>query len=178
MGSCVQTPRPDSVTTSECPIRLPDVSDRQAFHRFRDGSLGRVCRIDFPPARSGCESHEESQNYGLMAARSPNKRSARYVQGVRSPRRVASATPNYCSTTDPEPLPGALLDPFMLPEPLPEDDPEVENEDEPLDLLPDDPLLEEPLVDPDIDPLPDWDSGADPLPEPEALVAAEPLFAV
>lgn len=59
----------------------------------------------------------------------------------------------------------------MLPEPLPEDDdpdvePEVENDEDPLDLLPDDdPLLEEPLLDPDIDPDPEPDP--DPLPEPE-----------
>lgn len=70
------------------------------------------------------------------------------------------------------------LDPLTLPEPLPEEEPEVEKEDDPLDLLPDDPPLEEPLVDPDIDPLPDWDSGAEPLPELEALVAADPLTAV
>ena len=67
------------------------------------------------------------------------------------------------------PVPPPLkLDPLMLPEPLPDEeddpdiDPEVENEDDPLDLLPDDePLLDEPLLDPDIDPDPE------PLPEPE-----------
>jgi hypothetical protein len=72
------------------------------------------------------------------------------------------------------PLPGVLPDK----EDEPDIGPEVENDDDPLDLLPDDPLLDVPLVDPDIDPLPDWDSGAEPLPEPEALVAAELLFAV
>ena len=55
----------------------------------------------------------------------------------------------------------------MLPEPLPdaeddpEDDPEVENEDDPLDLLPED----EPLLEPDMDP--DPEPEPDPLPEPE-----------
>ena len=58
----------------------------------------------------------------------------------------------------------------MLPEPLPDDDPddpEVENEDDPLDLLPDDdPLLDEPLLDPDTD--------ADPEPEPDPLPEPDP----
>jgi hypothetical protein len=54
----------------------------------------------------------------------------------------------------------------MLPEPLPEDDPEVENEDDPLDLLRDEgPLLDELLLDPDIDP--DPEPEPDPVPEPE-----------
>lgn len=62
----------------------------------------------------------------------------------------------------------------MLPDPLPDDDPEVdpdvENEDDPLDLLPDDPLLlDEPLVDPDSEP----DPEVLPEPEPEPL-ALEP----
>ena len=55
------------------------------------------------------------------------------------------------------------LDPLMLPEPLPEDEPEVENEDDPLDLLSDDPLLGDPLVDPDIDALTDCDLAFDNL---------------
>jgi len=55
------------------------------------------------------------------------------------------------------------LDPLPLPELLPDD----ENE-EPLDLLPD-PLLE-PLDDPDVDP--------DPEPEPEPDADAEPLTPV
>ena len=71
------------------------------------------------------------------------------------------------------PVPPPLeLEPLTLPEPLPdeEDDPdiepEVENEEDPLDLLPDDdPLLDEPLLDPDMDP--DPEPEADPLPEPE-----------
>jgi len=58
----------------------------------------------------------------------------------------------------------------MLADPLPDDDPDVEpdveNEDDPLDLLPeDDPLLDEPLVDPDMDP--DPEPEPDPLPEPD-----------
>ena len=57
--------------------------------------------------------------------------------------RETSLSGSYCSITDPDPPPDGLLDPLTLPEPLPEDDPEVENEDDPLDLLPDDPLLVE-----------------------------------
>lgn len=71
------------------------------------------------------------------------------------------------------PLPGPLPDE----EDDPDIEPEVEKADDPLDLLPDEPLLEEPLVEPDIEILPDCDSGAEPLPEPEA-VAAELLLAV
>ena len=62
----------------------------------------------------------------------------------------------------------------MLPEPLPaeEDDsdiePEVENDDDPLDLLPDDPLPPDGLL-PEPDPEPD----PEPLPEPE-LCAVSP----
>jgi len=70
------------------------------------------------------------------------------------------------------PVPPPLeLDPLMLPEPLPDEEdpdiePEVENEDDPLDLLPDDdPLLDEPLLDPDMDP--DPEPEPDPLPEPD-----------
>ncbi|MBX3391105.1 MAG: hypothetical protein KF787_00515 [Phycisphaeraceae bacterium] len=55
------------------------------------------------------------------------------------------------------PVPPPLeLDPLMLPEPLPDEEdepdiePEVEKDDDPLDLLPDDdPLLDEPLLEPD-----------------------------
>ncbi|MCC6910205.1 MAG: hypothetical protein IT430_19915 [Phycisphaerales bacterium] len=63
-----------------------------------------------------------------------------------------------CHQIENVPVPPLLeLDPLMLPEPLPdaEDDPdidsEVENEDDPLDLLPDDEplLLDEPLEPPD-----------------------------
>lgn len=57
-------------------------------------------------------------------------------------------------------------------------DPEVENEDDPLDLPPDDePLLEEPLVDPDIDPDPEPDPEPEPEPDPEDD-PLEPLWAV
>lgn len=55
------------------------------------------------------------------------------------------------------------LDPLALPEPLLDDE-----NDEPLDLLPD-PLLE-PLEEPDVD--------ADPDPEPEPDAEAEPLTPV
>lgn len=56
------------------------------------------------------------------------------------------------------------LDPLALPDPLPEDDIE-----DPLDLLADDdPLVDEPLVEPDVEPLPDSD------PEPEPLLELEP----
>lgn len=82
--------------------------------------------------------------------------------------------------------PLAVLASLPLPGPLPDveaDEPdgeaEDEKEDDPLDLLPDEePLLDEPLPEPDREPLPDWDSGAEPLAEPEAFVAAEPLWAV
>lgn len=65
------------------------------------------------------------------------------------------------------------LDPLMLPEPLPDD----ENE-EPLDLLPD-PLpepLDEPDVDPDPDPEPEPDAE-EPLPLVCAVASATPLVA-
>lgn len=69
---------------------------------------------------------------------------------------------------------------MMLPDPLPDDEPEVENEDDPLDLLPDDdPLVDEPLVDPEVDPLPDSEPEPEPLPDPEPLVNVDdPLTAV
>jgi hypothetical protein len=69
---------------------------------------------------------------------------------------------------------------MMLPDPLPDDEPEVENEDDPLDLLPDDdPLVDEPLVEPDVDPLPDSEPEPEPLPDAEPLLDTdEPLTAV
>ena len=79
------------------------------------------------------------------------------------------------------PVPPPLeLDPLALPDPLPDDEPEVENEDDPLDLLPDDdPLLDQPLVEPDADPLPDSEPEPEPLPEAEPLLDPdEPLTAV
>ena len=70
----------------------------------------------------------------------------------------------------------------MLPEPLPDEeddpdiDPEVENEDDLLDLLPDDePLLDEPLLDPDIDPDPE---PPEPEPDPDDALPEPELWAV
>lgn len=70
----------------------------------------------------------------------------------------------------------------MLPDPLLDDDPEVEpdveNEEDPLDLLPDDPLLlDEPLVDPDPEPDPEVLPEPEPDPEPLTLEPDE-LWAV
>lgn len=68
----------------------------------------------------------------------------------------------------------------MMSDPLPDDEPDVENEDDPLDLLPDDdPLVDEPLVEPDVDPLPDLEPEFEPLPEADPLLDPdEPLTAV
>ena len=79
---------------------------------------------------------------------------------------VSFLTPSKRTTTGqieyvPVPPDPVGLDPLMLPEPLPDDE-----NDEPLDLLPD-PLLE-PLEEPDVD--------ADPDPEPEPEAEAEPLL--
>lgn len=67
--------------------------------------------------------------------------------------------------------PLAVLASLPLPGPLPDveadkldGEADDKKEDDPLDLLPDEePLLDEPLPEPDKEPLPDWDSGAEPL---------------
>ncbi len=57
-------------------------------------------------------------------------------------------------------------------EDAPDIDPEVENDDDPVDLLPDDDaVLDGPLLDPDIDPDPDRKPEPIPEPDPDADVA-------
>lgn len=193
----LQTTNPplSSVLVSPNQIRQSQERARLSpLRRIRQGQLyavsdgtGNRCRQEAPIARSDQRRHirrrwaAESAASPIWRACGPHGAGSRDLWSAASGRHEPLVEkcrngPPYCSTTDPDPVPPEL-DPLTLPEPLPEDDPEVENEDDPLDLLPDDPLLEEPLVDPDVEPDPD----PDPEPEPEADPddeALEPLWAV